>query len=434
MKFVLGIKFAVGVVALGLMLGLFAGCGNDPSSSSRGDECPEGYICDTTYTDTSAYSFVYYSGKNKLDTVTAFTGEMKCDIEDNYFSCRLTRTYKTCYVVYSAQANHAERNTDSDSLIHKEINILRVDTTFINYGKKRLIDFIPPYIEQEKMDLKGLQDAFDTIELDFDDSYTYDKYRGRANFRTPYVMEDVYGTLPSDAGLLTYPSYYTVGADGDSIWHVNLLDLESIGGCYETIRIDYPFTPKIHEVGLYIYSDEPLEKDTTVTWQAYYTDMYGVRDSTEITTVFRMKDGFSKPGKPALEEVPDIDFCEDFVPKTCDFSVNDSLWFYCGVTPKDMAGGHVAEYYYYSFNGAQVVKRSINENLTLASDESECENFLSHGAPAGNVYCKGPVVVTVKQDTLSVANDETRKTLYENAKSHCEEVREHFDKLYESRE
>lgn len=416
MKFVLGIKFAVGVVALGLMLGLFAGCGNDPSGSSRGDECPEGYICDTTYTDTSAYSFVYYSGKNKLDTVTAFTGEMKCDIEDNYFSCRLTRTHRTCYEVYSAQANHAERNTDSDSLIHKEINILRVDTTFINYGKKRLIDSIPPYIEQEKMDLKGLQDAFDTIELDFDDSHAYDRYRGGANFRTPYEMEDVYGTLPSDAGLLTYSSYY--------------LDL----GCYVTVRIDYPLTPKIHEVGLYMYSDEPLEKDTTVTWQTYYTDMYGVRDSTEITTVFKMKDGFSKPEDPVPEEVPDIDFCEDFVPKTCDFSVNDSLWFYCGVTPKDMAGGHVAEFYYYSFNGAQVVKRSINENLTLASDESECENFLSHGAPAGNVYCKGPVVVTVKQDTLSIADDEARKALYENAKSHCEEVRERFDKLYESRE
>jgi len=415
-KFVLGIKFAVGVVALGLMLGLFAGCGNDPSSSSRGDECPEGYICDTTYTDTSAYSFVYYSGKNKLDTVTAFTGEMKCDIEDNYFSCRLTRTYWTCYAVYSAQANHAERNTDSDSLIHKEINILRVDTTFINYGKKRLIDSIPPYIEQEKMDLKGLQDAFDTIELDFDDSHAYDRYRGGAYFRTPYEMEDVYGTLPSDAGLLTYSSYY--------------LDL----GCFVTDRIDYPLTPKIHEVGLYIYSDEPLEKDTTVTWQAYYTDMYGVRDSTEITTVFRMKDGIVKTENLISEEAPDIDFCEDSVPRTCDFNVNDSLWFYCGATSKDMAGGHVAEFYYYSFNGAQVVKRSINENLTLASDESECENFLSHGAPAGNVYCKGPVVVTVKQDTLSVANDETRKTLYENAKSHCEEVRERFDKLYESRE
>lgn len=415
MKFVLGIKFVVGVVALGLMLGLFAGCGNGPSSSSRGDECPDGYICDTTYTDTSAYSFVYYSGKNKLDTVTAFTGEMKCDIEDNYFSCRLTRTYRTCNVVYSAHTS-TFRNTDSDSLIHKEINILRVDTTFINYGKKRLIDSIPPYIEQEKMDLKGLQDAFDTIELDFDDSHAYDRYRGGANFRTPYEMEDVYGTLPSDAGLLTYSSYY--------------LDL----GCFVTDRIDYPLTPKIHEVGLYIYSDEPLEKDTTVTWQAYYTDMYGVRDSTEITTVFRMKDGFSKPEDPVPEEVPDIDFCEDSVPKTCDFNVNDSLWFYCGATSKDMAGGHVAEFYYYSFNGAQVVKRSINENLTLASDESECENFLSHGAPAGNVYCKGPVVVTVKQDTLSVANDETRKTLYENAKSHCEEVRERFDKLYESRE
>jgi len=61
--------------------------------------------------------------------------------------------------------------------------------------------------------------------------------------------------------------------------------------CYETFHADYPLTPKIYNARLYMFSSDPLEKDTTVTWLAYYTDMYGVKDSTEVTTVFRMKDG-----------------------------------------------------------------------------------------------------------------------------------------------
>lgn len=270
-----------------------AACGGGPSSSSRADDCPEGYICDTTYTDTSAYSFVYYSGKNKLDTVTAFTGEMTCKVYDEYFSCHLTKTYETCRVVYSyakddAQENSAERDDDSDTLIHKTVNVLRVDTTFINYGKRRLIDSIPPYIEPEQMDLKGLQDAFDTVELELYDTSSYDRYYGNADFGTPYAVENSYGTLPDGAGSLTSTNlFYTVEADGDTMWRFYPITYSL---CYETVYIEYPLTPKIYTANLYMFSHDPLERDTTVTWLAYYTDMYGVMDSTEITTVFRMKE------------------------------------------------------------------------------------------------------------------------------------------------
>jgi len=289
------VKKCFWIVPAALALGLFAACGDDPSSSSRGDDCPEGYICDTTYTDTSAYSFVYYSGKNKLDTVTAFSGEMDCKIDDNYFACHLTRTYKTCQIsvkYVTAQTNSAAKNesaSESDTLIHKAVNVLRVDTTFINYGKRRLIDSVPPYVEPEKMDLKGLQDAFDTVDLDVYDTSRYNRYYGNVVFRTAYVVEGRYGTLPDGASAYTSTNfYYTEGFDGSLAIHAYQIDID---GCYETFHTDYPLTPKIYNARLYMFSSGPLEKDTTVTWLAYYTDMYGVKDSTEVTTVFRMKDG-----------------------------------------------------------------------------------------------------------------------------------------------
>lgn len=269
-------------------------CGDGPSSSSREKDYPEGIIYDTTYIDTSAYSFVYFSSRNKLDTVTALSGEMKCDIDDKYFSCHLTRTFSTCSVMYEYNTTTSTRqSTDSDSLIHKEVNVLQIDTTFINYGKRRLIDSIPPYTEQEKMNLKGLQDAFDTVELDLKDTSSYDKYYGGVVFKTPYVVDEDYGTLPDGAGAYTPSStYYTEDADGDTVR--NFTNIFPVSFCSKTVYIDYPLTPKIYEARLYMFRHDSLEKDTTVTWQAYYTDMYGVKDSVEITTVFKMKGGSSK--------------------------------------------------------------------------------------------------------------------------------------------
>ena len=262
-----------------LVLGLFVGCGDDSSSASHENDCPEGYVCDTTYTDTTAYSFVYYSGKNKLDTVTALTGEMTCDIQDNYFSCQHDEAYKTCYVPHSTERKTEKRYMEGDSLIiYKEINILHVDTTFINYGERRLMDSIPPYIKPEKRDLKGLQDAFDTVELDLYDSSIYDRYKGSVNFATTYVVEDKFGSLPMSADFYVLKNMFeTIDDGGDTISHY----YSPYGNyCEEINRINYPLTPKIYNARLYIYSHDPLEKDTTVTWMAYYTDMYGVRDST----------------------------------------------------------------------------------------------------------------------------------------------------------
>ena len=429
-----------------LVLGLFVGCGDDSPMASRENDCPEGYVCDTTYTDTTAYSFVYYSGKNKLDTVTALTGEMTCDIQDNYFSCLYKKTYKTCYVVSSTKTNAAERNTEGDSLIHKEVNLLRIDTTYINYGKRRLIDSIPPYIEPEKMDLKGLQDAFDTVELDLYDSSSYDRYEGHTDFSTTYVVYEDYGTLPRGAGSFTSKDYFkTIDADGDTIHHFYQIFIDL---CNETIYIEYPLTPKIYEAQLYMFSHDPLEKDTTVTWMAYYTDMYGVRDSTEITTVFKMKEGFVRVDDSttddstsedstssdvldsAMRNVPSITFCEDSVPKTCNFDIEDTVWMYCASTPKNVAGGIAAHYYYYTFDGKQLLKKTIEEGYNWESDQDDCEYQLSHGSHGENVFCKGPATVTVTIDTLDVADDEAKMVQYEKAKSHCEEIRERYDNMY----
>ena len=138
---------------------VFVACGDNTSSASSRDDCPENYICDTTYTDVRVYSFVYYVGKDSLDTVTATTDRMTCDIEDDNFHCSLMFIHE-CFSYYSVVSANG---TVKDSAKHLTVNVTRVDTTYINYGKKRLIDYVPAYVEVPKLSEKKLQDLFDTL-------------------------------------------------------------------------------------------------------------------------------------------------------------------------------------------------------------------------------------------------------------------------------
>ena len=79
---------------------LFFACDRENINVGPLNNCPSGYICDTTYIDTSAYSFIYYSGKKTLDTVTALAEDISCDIQENIFQCALREIFKRCVIVY----------------------------------------------------------------------------------------------------------------------------------------------------------------------------------------------------------------------------------------------------------------------------------------------------------------------------------------------
>lgn len=272
---------------------LFFACDRENINVGPLNNCPSGYICDTTYIDTSAYSFIYYSGKKTLDTVTALAEDISCDIQENIFQCALREIFKRCVIVYST--TNANNTTDQllkevDSLVHKEIKLMRIDTTYINYGKKRLIDYIPSYIEIPEFQLKEFKDAFDTVVIDYDKNNETHFYGRGSYFYGLYKISDK--ALPDFAGVSSYKgSYITIDhkdAPKDSVFLLEELNVSS--PCYDTTYTKYPLTSKHYQSYIYAFLDEPFEKDSTVTWTAYYQDLYGVTDSTEVTTFFKMKE------------------------------------------------------------------------------------------------------------------------------------------------
>ncbi len=105
-------------------------------------------------------------------------------------------------------------------------------------------------------------------------------YGATDNFLSYYKLEG-YG-LPDWAGISSYEN--SISYDENGVAHVSVEYVMS-----NVVVKNYPLTLKRYNSHIYTFLDGPLERDTTVTWTAYYTDLYGVRDSTEITTVFTMK-------------------------------------------------------------------------------------------------------------------------------------------------
>lgn len=274
---------------------LFFACDDENSNDSLLDNCPSGYICDTTYIDTSAYSFVYYSSKKNLDTLTALADDITCEIQENNFQCTLRKVFERCAIIYSFSTTNSNNTTDqslkeADTLVHKEIKLVRVDTTYINYGKKRLIDYIPPYIETPEFQINEFKDAFDTVVIDYDKNNETNFFGRGSYFHGPYKITD--NALPNFALVISYKgSYITINPEEAPEDSVFLLEaLIELDPCYETTYIKYPLTPKYYRSYISAILNKPFEKDSTVTWTAYYQDIYGVMDSIEVTTLFKMKE------------------------------------------------------------------------------------------------------------------------------------------------
>lgn len=260
---------------------------NSSSSIKLPDPCPDSLICDTTYVDKKAYSFIYYSGPKKLDIVTASAADMSCFINENTFSCKLEESYRS---TNSATNERIDKDyiappkivIEADSLKHLKINIKRVDTTYINYGEQRLMDYIMPYIETPKLNVDELRAAMDTVTVEYNllqyneiNSY----YEGNAKYMSPYEFEEWTAN-----GL---PDWVHIDADSYTNWSGFCLDdLEYY--CEDTYTTYYPSTLKQLKFQIYLIVSKPIN-DTTVTWTAYYKDLYGSRDSVEITTHFMMK-------------------------------------------------------------------------------------------------------------------------------------------------
>ena len=282
------------VVFIAFVASVFFACGNKSDSVPFIEACPEDFVCDTTYVNAKAYSFVYYSGKNKLDTITETTDKISCDIWNGYFECTLRKKY-SCRKAVDAVAKSGKSVVNEKSIEHKKVEVKVGDTTYINYGKHRQTNYIPPYYEIPPFDAQKLKDAFDTVVVEtasysderlIGDSRTFlDYYRieGKGLPNWAYVSRSS-GKMITFDGKDGTPSIDTsiVSSDGNTI--VSVLE------CNGVYYVKYPrdlvgYKSKIHAHG---DTTKFPQNDTTIKWMAHYTDMYGVEDSLQIETLFRI--------------------------------------------------------------------------------------------------------------------------------------------------
>lgn len=278
------------------MANLFLACNGDEIFLTPQDTCPDGVVCDTTYVNARAYSFVYYSGKNKLDTITETTDNISCDIWNGYFECTLKESY-SCFSVVYAEGNKARESIDDEKTEkHKNVKVKVGDTTYINYGKHRLINYIPPYHEIPAFDAQKLKDAFDTVVVE-KHSYSDERLTGDSWTFLGYYRIEGKG-LPDWAYVSHYSGEMVTfdGKDGTPSIDTTIVLSDGyvskyyVAGCGGVYYVKYPQDLEGYKSAIHAYGDTTVfpQKDTTVKWMAHYSDMYGVEDSLQIETLFRI--------------------------------------------------------------------------------------------------------------------------------------------------
>ena len=281
------------VVFIAFVACVFFACGDKSDSVPVVEACPEGFVCDTTYVNAKAYSFVYYSGKNKLDTITETTDKISCDIWNGYFECTLRKFYSCQKVMVTKMS--VQFSNEKKRVKHKTIEIKVGDTTYINYGKRRLTNFIPPYHEIPPFNAEKMKEAFDTVIVE-KTVYSDAKLTGDSRkFLDYYRIEG--SKLPSWVHISRTSGKMVVfdGKDGTSSVDTTIVSLDGyeqafVLDCFGVSYVKYPKDLVMYKSKIHVYGDtaEIPQNDTTIKWLAHYTDMYGVEDSLQIKTLFRI--------------------------------------------------------------------------------------------------------------------------------------------------
>lgn len=291
-------NFYLKLATLSVVTCLFFACGNESDPVQVADACPDGVTCDTTYVNAKAYSFVYYSGKNKLDTITETTDKISCDIWKGYFECTLRKSYSCRHYVYAyAEADKTKESVDDEKTeVHKNVTVKIGDTTYINYGKHRKTNYIPPYHEIPPFDAKKLKEAFDTVDVK---TASYSDERLTGDSRTYLDYYRIEGNGLPDWAYVSHSSGKMITFDGkDGTPSIDTTIVSSDDGytvayaldCYGEYYVKYPQDLVGYKSTIHAYGDttEFPKKDTTIKWMAHYSDMHGVEDSLQIKTLFRI--------------------------------------------------------------------------------------------------------------------------------------------------
>lgn len=225
-------------------------------------------------------SFVYRDTAGAIDTVTKFSAALDCDIGKTEFSCQEKPVVLVLndgpyvpygpldYEVFVIDTVHCHV-TITDTVVkdtfYKESYSYKHDTTFINYGENRLMDYIVPEFVYEPgehpFDSVVIRDFFDT--LDVSDSRMGGKKRLMVNSELSFrdFPLTVLGVMP-------------------------VLDAQY---SYKYLK-SWPekWTPLVNTYEFGNFNE--LVSDTTVTWTLEYTRYergQEEKDSIQVTTFFK---------------------------------------------------------------------------------------------------------------------------------------------------
>lgn len=246
-------------------------------------------IYDTLYDTTSYNSFVYRKNSNgKLDTVTGWSRLLNCDIGDTAFSCTRKPNYAGVLPLCGLTMTFTKRDDAEYELVKLDTNVVYVqvhdtlykdafhvqqkecvnDTSFINYGESRVMDYIPP----ERVYIAPA-DPFDSTE-----------------------MRSLLDTLDFSAGdeaKIEIKAYSYLQFDGLPLRAVEMAPMDTfvtaIGS--ELKWYHWPDSIRIVE-SIYYISNTDLESDTTVAWTLKYTRYEPERsetDSIQVTSFIKVK-------------------------------------------------------------------------------------------------------------------------------------------------
>ena len=224
-------------------------------------------------------SFVYRDSAGVIDTVTRDSVMLNCDIGDTEFSCtqkfiivdgpiRYDPVKPVVYqelVIDTVHCHVTITDTVVKDIFYRESYSFKHDTTFINYGEKRLTDYIVPEFVydpgEHPFDSTEIRDFFDT--LDVSDSQMGGKKRLTVNSELSFrdFPLTVLGVMPVLDAQYSYK--YLKSWPEKWIPLVNTYEFENFN---------------------------KLVSDTTVTWTLEYTHYEGgqeERNSIQVTTYFK---------------------------------------------------------------------------------------------------------------------------------------------------
>ena len=186
-------------------------------------------------------------------------------------------------------------SNDKKRAKHKTIEIKVGDTTYINYGKHRLTNFIPPYHEIPPFNAEKMKEAFDTVIVE-KPVYSDTKLTGDSRkFLDYYRIEG--SELPSWVHISRTSGKMVVfdGKDGTPSVDTTIVSLDGYEqvlamDCFRVSYVKYPKDLVMYRSKIHVYGDtaEIPQNDTTIKWMAHYTDMYGIEDSLQIKTLFKI--------------------------------------------------------------------------------------------------------------------------------------------------